>query len=239
VGSLEISQTVLWDLHQTMSDLICENYALEFRRLANRHGLRIIDRGWAAQMIWPMAARPTNPMCEFWSYKKFMADYSCHAEWLLPPIPMAKTSSAPNSLPPIPTKWPAHPGNIKELGDWAFCQGVNRFVIHRFAAQPWKVYPGQCPWALGLHYERTQTWWEMSKPWHTYLARCQQMLRQGSFVADVAYLQPEGAPRKFAPPAGAEIAPHLRGGYNFDGCNAEVVLNMMTGRMEGSSFRMA
>ncbi len=42
------------------------------------------------------------------------------------------------------------------------------------------------PW--GLHYERTQTWWEQSTAWHEYLARCQYLLRQGLFVADVCYL---------------------------------------------------
>ena len=61
------------------------------------------------------------------------------------------------------------------------------------------------PW--GLHYERTQTWWEQSKAWHEYLARCQYLLQQGLFVADVCYLQPEGAPRRFAPPPTAMIAP--------------------------------
>ena len=42
------------------------------------------------------------------------------------------------------------------------------------------------PW--GLHYERTQTWWEQSLPWHQYLARCQYLLQQGLFVADICYL---------------------------------------------------
>ena len=54
------------------------------------------------------------------------------------------------------------------------------------------------PW--GLHYERTQTWWEQSKAWHEYLARCQYLLQQGLFVADICYLQPEGSPQRFEPP---------------------------------------
>ena len=52
------------------------------------------------------------------------------------------------------------------------------------------------PW--GLHYERTETWWEQSRPWHEYLARCQYLLRQGLFVADICYLQPEGSPQGFS-----------------------------------------
>ena len=98
------------------------------------------------------------------------------------------------------------------------------------------------PW--GLHYERTQTWWEQSKAWHEYLARCQYLLQQGLFVADVCYLQPEGAPRRFAPPPTAMSAPYVRGGYNFDGCTPEVVLTRMSvkdGRIvlpDGMSYRV-
>ena len=47
------------------------------------------------------------------------------------------------------------------------------------------------PWAL--HYERTQTWWEQSAAWHRYVARCQQMLRQGLFVADICFVETAGA----------------------------------------------
>jgi hypothetical protein len=98
------------------------------------------------------------------------------------------------------------------------------------------------PW--GLHYERTQTWWEQSKAWHEYLTRCQFLLQQGLFVADVCYLQPEGAPRRFVPPPAAMIEPFVRGGYNFDGCTPEVVLNRMSvrdGRIvlpDGMSYRV-
>ena len=98
-------------------------------------------------------------------------------------------------------KWQGHPANIKTLGDWAFCEGINRFVFHRYAMQPWlNVRPGMSMGPWGLHYERTQTWWEQSAGWHLYLARCQQLLRQGLFVADICYLQAEGSPRSFAPP---------------------------------------
>src|ERR1039457_4718795 len=34
-------------------------------------------------------------------------------------------------------KWQGHPAFIKDLGDWAFCEGIQRFVFHRYALQPW------------------------------------------------------------------------------------------------------
>ena len=90
------------------------------------------------------------------------------------------------------------------------------------------------PW--GQHYERTQTWWEWLRPWHEYLARCQFLLRQGRFVADICYLQAESPPQGFAN--------HPRKGYDWDDCSADVVLKRLSvrnGRLElpdGMSYRV-
>jgi hypothetical protein len=95
------------------------------------------------------------------------------------------------------------------------------------------------PW--GLHYERTQTWWEQSKAWHQYLARCQFLLRQGLYVADLCFLEPEASPQGFHSPVKAG---YDRPGYGFDGCTAEVVLTRLSvkdGRLvlpDGMSYRM-
>ena len=34
-------------------------------------------------------------------------------------------------------RWQSHPYAIKALGDQVFCRGVNRYIFHRYAAQPW------------------------------------------------------------------------------------------------------
>ncbi|MCF7864630.1 MAG: hypothetical protein K9L89_07565, partial [Kiritimatiellales bacterium] len=130
------------------------------------------------------------------------------------------------------------------IGDWAFCEGINRFVFHRYALQPGTNpdrAPGMSMGPWGLHYERTQTWWEQSKAWHEYLARCQYMLQQGLFVADLCFLAPETSPQAFKSPVKSGLN---RPGYNFDGCPPEVVLTRMIvkdGRLvlpDGMSYRM-
>ena len=74
-------------------------------------------------------------------------------------------------------------------------------------------------------------------PGTDYLARCQFLLRQGLFVADICYLQPEA------------LAAGLRrttraAGYDWDECSADVVLNRMSvqdGRLvlpDGMSYRL-
>jgi hypothetical protein len=134
-------------------------------------------------------------------------------------------------------RWQQHPGSIKALGDRAFSEGVNRFVFHRYAMQPWLDYrPGMTMGPWGLHYERTSTWWELTLPWHEYLARSQYMLRQGTFVADICYLQPEASPQ--------EYKWHERSGYDYDDGTPEVLLTRMSvrdGRIvlpDGMSYRV-
>jgi hypothetical protein len=154
-------------------------------------------------------------------------------------------------------RWQGHPANIKDLGDWAFCEGINRFVFHRYAMQPWlTVKPGMSMGPWGLHYERTETWWEMSKAWHEYLARCQYLLREGLFVADVCYLGAENAPQSLIgqkrflaktpdalDPTNPDY-PRDRIDYSFDVCSTDALLTRMSvkdGRLvlpDGMSYRL-
>ncbi len=190
------------------------------------------------------AGQADEPMSEFWSWDKFGAAYSCTEMASAAHVYGKRILGAEAFTATDAEKWQSHPGNIKDLGDWAFCEGINRFVFHRYALQPWRdVRPGMSMGPWGLHYERTQTWWEQLRPWHEYLARCQFLLQQGQYVADVCYLQPEGAPRRFTPPADAMQAAFYRSGYDFDGCTPQVVMERMTvkdGRIvlpDGMSYR--
>ena len=84
------------------------------------------------------------------------------------------------------------PFTLKQVGDYWFAQGVNRFVFHTSAHQPLDTKPGNT--MVGTHINRNITWAEQAGPFMTYLARNSYMLQQGLFVADFAYLLPEGAP---------------------------------------------
>ncbi len=236
VGSLETTERFLWDWRQTISDLVVENYAGHMRELAQRHGLKLSIEAYGGPCDnAPYAGRADEPMAEFWiggggfPTPKEMASA---AHTYGKPILGAEAFTAADQ-----EKWQEHPASIKALGDRAFCDGINRFVFHRYALQPWTDRkPGMTMGPWGLHYERTETWWDQSKPWHEYLARCQFMLRQGRFAADICYLQPEAAPRSFMG--------HTKKGCDFDECSAEVVLTRMSvkdGRImlpDGMNYRV-
>lgn len=228
VENHEISGRFLWDLRQTVQELILQNHAGHLKELGRRNGFGLsiepYDMTPCADMS--LGSIADVPMCEFWLYG-FNTSFS-----VIEATSIAHTGGRPVVAAEAFTSsdlehWDAHPGSMKVLGDWAFCAGVNRFVFHRYQHQPWlNLRPGMTMGPYGVHWEGTQTWWDFSPGYHTYLSRCQLMLRQGLPVADVCYLVPEGAPQVFRPPSSAVRGnPPDRRGYNFDGCAPEVLIS--------------
>jgi len=236
VGSLEVSERFLWDLRRTISELVVENYAGHLHDLARRHGMRFTIEAYGSPCDHlPYAGQCDEPMGEFWvggGAMETCRGMASAAHVYGKPIVGAEAFTAADQ-----ERWRDHPATIKALGDQAFCEGINRFVFHRYAMQPWlDRRPGMTMGPWGTHYERTQTWWELTSAWHQYLARCQFLLRQGRFAADLCYLEPEDSPQGFHD--------HPREGYGWDQCCPEVVLTRMTvkdGRLvlpDGMSYRV-
>lgn len=233
VGSAEQSERFLWDVRRTIADLLADNYAGHLAELAHQHGLQLSIEAYGSLGKGPFdelqyAARADLPMTEFWRGEEDSSKLD------LGPMPSAghtagKAIVAAEAFTSYAncSKWQEHPFALKALGDAAFCEGVNRFVIHRYAHQPWlDRQPGMTMGSWGVHYERTQTWWEQSKAWHQYLARCQFLLQRGRFVADVCYLTSEGAFTD--PPRRDQLTPPLPLGYSFDLTTPETVLTRMS-----------
>jgi len=232
VDSLEISQRFLWDFRKTIGDLLVENYAIAMREVAHKHGLRLSIEGYSGEPASNLyyGGQADEPMSEIWSWGRFGSKETvtemASAGHVFGRNIIGQETFTANS----DEKWLGHPAVVKDIGDWTFCEGINRFVVHRYAMQPWTnphYSPGVSMGPWGLHYERTQTWWNMSKPWHDYVARCCYLLREGHFVADVCYMEAEGSPRRFSPPENLPSQLSRRPGYNYDGCPPELVLERM------------
>ena len=238
VDSLAVSERFLWDLRKTIAELNDENYAGRLRELAHQHGMKLSIEAYGDGVFDDLsyAGRADSPMCEFWTGGGAMEtakEMASAGHTYGRNIVGAESFTATTAV----AKWMNHPFSIKALGDEAFCNGVNRFVFHRYAHQPWlDRVPGMTMGPWGIHYERTETWWEQTRPWHEYLARCNHLLRQGLFVADLCYLQTEGSPSSMT------FAPETA--YDFDGCSPEVLLTRMSvrdGRLvlpDGMSYRL-
>jgi len=245
VGDRETSERFLWDWRQTISELVLDNYAGAFRDLANERGMRLSIEAYTTCPTDEMAyaGRADEPMGEFWAWGRYGAAFSVREMASAGHVYGKPVIGAEAFTSSDGEAWLGHPGNIRELGDWAFCEGINRFVFHRYALQPWPdIRPGMSMGPWGLHYERTETWWEQSGAWHRYLARCQHLLRQGVFVADTCLLGPEGSPQSLS--GQTALASLERPPFNFDTCPPDALMSRMTvrnGRLvlpDGMSYRM-
>jgi hypothetical protein len=236
VDNVEISERFLWDWRTTISEMMLDNYVGNIKTLANQKGLRLSVEAYNRCMTNEMeyAGAADEPMGEFWSWPKFYYGFSCTEMTSAAHVYGKKIIGAEAFTANAGEKWQGYPGYIKDEGDWAFCEGINRFVFHRYAMQPYNnILPGISMGPWGLHYERTETWWKQSKAWHQYLTRCQFLLQQGLYVADICYLAPEAAPQTwFAKNYTNESWPdeniRANSSYNFDGCPAEAFINRAT-----------
>jgi hypothetical protein len=249
VDSAEISERFLWDLRQTAQELVVENHVLRLRELGRKHGLLLslepYDLNPCSDLKLGSAA--DVPMGEFWSKGwAFPTEFSCIEAASLGHTLGRQVVGAEAFTAQPGEDWRQFPGSMKAQGDWALCAGINRFVFHRYQAQPWlDRFPGMTMGPYGVHWERTQTWWEMVGAYHLYLSRCQQLLRRGLFVADILYLTPEGAPSVFRQPRSATDGemPDRRG-YNFDACGPDTLIEraaVKDGRIvfpDGMSYRL-
>jgi len=231
VDSREISERFLWDLRQTAQELVLENHARHLKALGRKYGFRLsiepYDMNPTADLN--LGAVADVPMCEFWA-SGFETWFTCFEAASIAHTGGKRIVAAEAFTSGDKERWQFHPRSLKSLGDWAFCCGVNRIVFHRYAHQPWiDRWPGMTMGPYGVHWERTQTWWDMADDYHRYLARCQFMLRQGVAVADILYLTPEGAPHVFKPPPSAVHGnPPDRREYNFDACSPEILIARAT-----------
>jgi hypothetical protein len=230
VGSPELSERFLWDLRQTSQDLIIENHMEHLKKKAHQNGLQLHiephDMNPTTDMV--LASVGDVPMAEFWN-NHFNSAFSVHQASSTGHI-YDKSIVASEAYTSFMTCWNLYPYTMKNQGDWAFSSGINRFVYVRFTHQPWQdQFPGMAFGPHGIHWDRTQTFWPLLMDYHKYITRCQYMLRQGDFVADICYLLPEGAPNVFVPPpsafSGDKWTPD-RKGYNFDACPPSALIEM-------------
>ena len=231
VDNAEVSERFLWDVRQTAQELIVENHVGHLADLAHKDGLTFSLEPYDLNPCGDLTlGRVADvPQCEFW-HLGFNTAYSA-----IEAASIAHTCGRPLVAAEAFTSepgedWKADPASLKAQGDWAYCAGVNRFDFHRFQAQPWtNRWPGMTMASYGVHWDRTQTWWNMVLAYHEYLARCQFLLQRGVTVADVCFLAAEGAPHVFRPPSSATTGnPPDHGGYNFDGCAPETLLERAT-----------
>lgn len=230
VGDVEKSERFLWDLRMVSQELILQNHVQYFKDFGRKYGMKLSIEPYDMNPNTDMdlGSYADVPMCEYWNKNfGFSTGFSTFEGTSIANL-YGQPVVAAEAFTSYLAAWKSYPGSIKNQTDWAFCSGINRLVYHTFAHKSLgeQYRPGMTMGPFGVHWDRGQTWWDMSGAYHTYVARSQAVLQQGKGVADVLYLMGEGAPYVFLPPSSAVDGDNYLGeyqAYNFDAATDAIV----------------
>jgi hypothetical protein len=126
--------------------------------------------------------------------------------------------------------WSAYPASLKPGADAAFCDGINKFVWHTSSASPPEFGKPGIVYFAGTHLNPNVTWYEHAAgPFLSYLGRCQAMLQQGRFVADVcAYRSDKNYAMWSRDPKSKKLPPGPPKSYAWDWLDTQTLLNRLT-----------
>ncbi|HEX8524536.1 MAG TPA: glycosyl hydrolase [Tepidisphaeraceae bacterium] len=227
VQSVENTERFLWDYRRTIADLIAEHHFGLMQKLCHDNKLQLT--GEAVGIGMPTIADQLQcksftdvPMGEFWVDRHWNNADTKEAASAAHIFGTNIAAAEAFTAQPQAAGWKNDPYSLKILGDRIFCDGINRYVFHRYAHQPDERAPGMTMGPWGINFERTNTWWEPGSAWLKYIARCEHMLQRGRFVADVLYFYGEGAPVTLRIDA---LKPAPVAGYDYDACDAQTLLN--------------
>jgi hypothetical protein len=229
VDSYDASERMLWDWRRFLADQFSACYFSEVERCSRKLNLTYVIEGSGRQMYLydPIGYQRHGdvPMGEFWigqgvgtglRVDNKVASSAAHLDGRRVVASEAYTTSAGDA------RWQNHPYSMKALGDSAYAAGVNQFVFHTFAHQPYETPgPGFTMAHWGVMANRRNTWWEPGAAWYQYLTRCNHLLQEGRFVADILAFIGEDVPNR----AGfrADFKPAIPEGFDYDACDARAL----------------
>jgi len=234
VVSREASERFLHDFRKTVAELTAEKYYGTFAANATRHGLQLRTEAGGPHGV-PIDAQHClglmdTPMSEFWAtswrhrvprQKRFFIKQPASAAHTY-----GKRIVSAEGFTTIGPHWQERVwNNLRPNFDHALCEGLNQLVWTLLACSPKEMgLPGQDMFA-GTHFNPNSTWWRQSEAFLAYINRCQWMLRQGHFVADVLHYYGDHSPNfagsRVSNPAG------LPDGYDYDVASEHVMLNRL------------
>jgi alpha-L-rhamnosidase len=235
VGSADISDRFLWDFRRTLADMFAEDFYGTMDSELHKRGMEAYSEASGVALEIPEdtllnKSKVDIPMAEFWVH-------ALHPESMYYVDVRGAASAAHVYGKPIVATESftgggyESPYTLKKIADYWFAQGVNRLVFHTSAQQPLDTKPGNT--MVGTHINRNITWAEQARPFMTYVARVSYMLQQGSPMADIAYLLPEGAPSTM-PFWGSGLQPAPPPGYDYDYLNTDILLHHTNVAPDGS-----
>ena len=217
IGSQDQSERFLWDLRRLVADRVAYDYVGGLREVSNKHGLTTwleCYGHWGFPSEFLMYGGQSDEVAgEFWS-EGSLGDIENRAASSCAHIYGKRKVWAESCTAGGPA-FTRYPAVMKQRTDRFFCEGINATLLHVFIQQPDDTtFPGISAW-FGNEFNRKNVWFSQMDLFTDYLRRCNYMLQQGRYVADVAYFIGEDAPKMTG-----ECTPALPRGYSFDYVNA-------------------
>ncbi len=225
VGSQHDSDAFLWDLRRLVADKISYDYVGGSREVAHKHGLTTwLENyghwGFPGEFL-QYGGQADEVGGEFWADPP-LGDIENRLATSCAHIYGKKLTSSETSTSAGPS-FVRTPSSLKQRMDRFFTYGVNNTVLHLYISQPSEDrLPGSNAW-FGTEFNRNNTWFKYMDLYTQYIKRCNYMMRQGWYQADVAYFIGEDAPRMVG-----IMEPWIPAGYQFEHMNAEVIMRDMT-----------
>ncbi|MEI6949281.1 glycosyl hydrolase [Paraflavisolibacter sp. H34] len=200
VNSADSSERFLYDVRRTISELVVDRFYGTLAPLARQNGLTFTAESIAPTMTSDGLLHYKTvdvPMGEFWLRSPTHDKPNDMLDAISAAHIYGKNVVQAEGFTELRMAWDEHPGLIKTLGDRNYALGINRFVYHVFAHNPWMDRkPGMTLNRIGLYFQRDQTWWKPGRAWVEYARRCQSLLQQGRPVADIAVFTGDDFPRR-------------------------------------------
>lgn len=234
------------DFNLTLSELMINNHYRKGREIANRYGLNLISESGGPGP--PLHNVPVEalkalgalsvPRGEFWINHEVLDGSKDSVDLLMLVKEVAAASHLyQRGITEMEAftsffNWQVGPGDMRPVGDRAFCEGMSRVVIHGFTHNPTRDdYPGNV-YAAGTHFNVKNTWFTKARPFVEYLSRVSHVFQKTEFVADVLYYYGNKVPN-FGTPKNSRFA--VGAGYDYELINTEKLMEL---RVENGMLTM-
>jgi hypothetical protein len=225
VGNGDKADRFLWDLRRLIADDVAYKYVGGLRDISHQHGMTTwLENyghwGFPGEFL-QYGGQSDEIGGEFWS-EGSLGDIENRAASSSAHI-YGKIKVSAESFTAAGNAFGRYPALFKKRGDRFFTEGINNTLLHVYIQQPDdKSLPGITAW-FGVEFNRLNSWFFDMDIFLQYIKRCNLMLQQGQYVADVAYFIGEDAPKMTG-----VTDPALPPGYSFDYINGEVILQKLS-----------
>ncbi|TKC10140.1 DNA-binding protein [Pedobacter polaris] len=200
VQSASVSESFLYDVRKTISELVVDQFYKTLAALAKEKGVTFTAESIAPTMMSDGLLHYKTvdvPMGEFWLNSPTHDKPNDMLDAISGAHIYGKNIIQAEAFTTVRMDWNESPMNMKTLQDRNYALGINKLSYHVFTHNPWMDRkPGMTLDGVGLYFQRDQTWWKAGKTWIDYATRTQELLQQGKPVVDIAVFTGEELPRR-------------------------------------------